>query len=120
MVDGSRSRSGKAGGIGVGSGFAQGSFWRKEERRLHERSSAKSLFTPAMCETDSMIWYSASIKNKHLRRCMSCGSLFVRDLITSVTAWLSQYPCTRLPRKWVAHTTKETMTANSSLKAIAL
>ena len=31
MVNGLRSRSGKAGGIRVGSGFALGDFWRKEE-----------------------------------------------------------------------------------------
>ena len=111
------SRSG--GGMGVGRGRTRGTLRRKEDNRSRERSSARSLATPAICTTESEKPNSDSMKKRQRSKCISSGFLLVRVAITPTTASLSQWARTR-PRQVLPQTAAATTTANSSLKAIPL
>ena len=64
-------------GTCVGRSSACGSFEKKRFSLLQDRWSAISLSTPAMCLAVRVKWCSASMLNRHCKRCIECMSLLV-------------------------------------------
>ena len=69
---------------------APGTLERNENKRLRDKSSARSLHLPGMCVQDNWKSCCASIKNAQRSRCIKCICLLVLELSTATTASLSQ------------------------------
>ena len=88
------SRSIAAGGRGVGEGRTAGTCEWNKIRLSRDIASAPVLSSPGISTARNVISRWAVIKNKLRSSCMSSGSLQEPVLMTSTTAWLSQWAST--------------------------
>ena len=77
---------GGGGGIGTGDLVADGTFDRKEDKLLRERSSAKWLALVGIYADDNSKLKEASMKNRQRSMCISRGCLLVLERRTATTA----------------------------------
>ena len=107
----------RAGGRRVRSGLTRGTFARKEDKLLRNRSSARSLSTPAIWANDRVNECSASMKKRQRSKCISSGFLLCLSVTMCMMA-SSQWPLTCVPDHSLPQTAADSTTASISLKAI--
>ena len=104
---------------GAGAGLACGTFDIKEDTRSCHKSSAKWFSLVLMyvgCNTNLRL---ASIKARHLNKCMIPGCLLKRERRHATTTWLSQWQVTRCPAQLCPHTAQAKTIGINSLHAMS-